>query len=67
MSRALASVAGLTLLGAAVGFAFGFAWGQGTRSKLADATKTNFASGVLTVQVDTGQALSQGLASIFGG
>lgn len=56
------------LAGAIVaGFAFGFLWGARTREGLPDATSSNFAGGVLTVRVDTVQALKSGLSSALGG
>lgn len=67
MSKQAAAIGGLVLLAIAGGFVFGFAWGQGTRSALAGATKTTYSGGVLDVQIDTRQAVTQGLASIFGG
>lgn len=51
----------LTVLLAAAGFAVGFAWGRGTREALPGATRTRYSGGVLTVEVDTGQALTAGL------
>lgn len=50
-----------------LGFAFGFAWGQGTRQATPAATDTSFSGGVLTVKVDTYKALGGGLSSILGG
>ncbi len=52
-------------LAGVLGFALGFAWGQGTRSALGDATRTGYSGGKLTVTVDVAQAARSGLASII--
>jgi hypothetical protein len=56
----------LALGAVAVGFVVGFVWGQGTRSALPGATQTDYSGGVLTVRVDTAQALSTGLRALLG-
>lgn len=54
-------------LAGVLGFAIGFAWGQGTRAATPGATDTSFSGGVLTVKVDTYKALGSGLGAILGG
>lgn len=53
-------------LAGVAGFAVGFLWGQGTRSSLPSATRTDFSGGVLTVRVDARQAVSNGLGALLG-
>lgn len=53
-------------LAVAAGFLVGFLWGRGTRDAMPGATSTTFSGGVLTVKVDTSQALSNGLGSLLG-
>jgi hypothetical protein len=62
MSRAAA----LAMLGLGVGLLAGFIWGGRTRDALPGATQTSFKQGVLTMRVDAGQALTNGLASFLG-
>ena len=47
------------------GFLFGFLWGGSTRDQLGGATKTTFNDGVLRVEVDTMQALEDGLRGLL--
>jgi hypothetical protein len=51
------------LLGVAAGFAVGFLWGQATRERVSSNTETNYANGVITVRVNAGKALREGLNS----
>ncbi len=55
----------LAVVGVAAGFAFGFAWGRGTRDELPGATETEFSGGVLTVRLDAYKAAGGGLASLL--
>jgi hypothetical protein len=59
----MTKAATLAALAVAAGFLVGLAWGQGTRRELPGATATSFDGGKLTVQVDTYQALTNGLLS----
>jgi len=55
----------LAALGLGLGFLAGFVWGRATRDELPGATQTSFSRGVLTVRVDAGQALSNGLSAFL--
>lgn len=61
MTRGAAFVA----IAIAGGFLVGFLWGRGTRDAMSSATQTSYADGVLTVKLDTRQALTQGLAGLW--
>jgi hypothetical protein len=48
------------------GFVVGLVVGRGTRDALPGATSTDFTSGVLTVRVNTREALASGLRQLLG-
>ncbi|WP_019603230.1 hypothetical protein [Teredinibacter turnerae] len=50
----------LTAGGTVAGFTVGMAVGKGTREAAASNIKTNYSSGVITVEVDAGEALKAG-------
>lgn len=58
---------GLFLAVLMAGFGVGFLWGARTREALPDVTSTSYSGGIVTVRVDAGAALKQGLTSAFGG
>lgn len=49
----------------AAGFLIGLSWGQKTRSRLSDATETDFSGGRVTVSVNVGQAVGGGLVDLL--
>lgn len=57
--------AALMLLAVGVGFLVGLGWGRGTRDALPGSTSADVSGGVLTVKVDAGQAVANGLRSLF--
>ncbi len=60
-SEVLTGLAG----GLLVGFAVGLLWGQSTRKNAAKNITTDIHSGVITVKVDAGQAMRQGLFGLL--
>lgn len=61
----LSKPAALALLAIGVGFMVGFVWGRGTSDALPAATETDFSGGVLTVRVNAGQAVTNGLRGLL--
>jgi len=57
--------AALALAGLALGFAFGFLWGRGTRDALSGNTATEWQGGTLVVRVNAQQAATEGLLSFL--
>lgn len=66
MNKRAALVAGAAALAIVGGFVAGLVVGRGTRDALPGATQTDFSGGVLTVRVNTVQALRSGLLSLLG-
>jgi hypothetical protein len=58
----------LLIITATIGaaFVFGFVWGQGARKNAQSNVKTDMTGGVVTIEVDAGQAVKQGLYDLFG-
>lgn len=53
-------------VGFIAGAALGFAWGQKAKSNIGESVSTDFNSGVLTVKVDTVDAITSGLPDALG-
>jgi len=52
------------VVGLSLGFIVGLAWGRSTREQAAGHVKTDIHNGVVTIEVDAKQAVTDGLAGI---